>query len=96
MTQMAEGVETTHIEDMLPYEDDGKDRLAHYINPAMNGHIQNGVPMTAKEILFIARLNHLEVVALCGYRWVPNHNPDKYDLCQECSDIANQIISEDG
>jgi hypothetical protein len=95
MTELAdlELVET----DILPYdESDSNDKLTHIINPAMNGHIQRGVPMTAAEILFAARMENSEVIALCGHRFVPKHNPEKYDICQPCMDEANAIIKQDG
>ena len=25
-----------------------------------------------------------EITALCGYRWIPTKDPDKYPLCQSC------------
>lgn len=83
--------------DLVPYEDsDDPNRLTHMVNPAMNGHIQRGVPMTAAEIVFAARFEGTYVVALCGDRFVPKHNPEKYDSCQKCVDVANSIIKEDG
>lgn len=77
------------IPDIAPYEDvdDGKDHKTHIVNPPANTHIwEPGMEM--KDVVYIARMNGSELVALCGYRWVPKRNPAKYDTCQECLDIA--------
>lgn len=75
-----------------PYEDsDDPNRKAHIVNPPGNLHIwQPG--MTTKEMVAIARRNGIEVVALCGYRWVPKHDPDKFDACETCIKIAGEIM----
>lgn len=70
-------------------------RNTHIVNPPDNKHITQGRDMTAGEIVAHARAALLEVVALCGYRWVPINNPEKYPLCEECSRIAHEYIRED-
>jgi len=80
--------------DIAPYDDtdDGQKHLAHIINPPNNIHIwQPG--MTSKEIVEIARMTGQEVVALCGYRWIPKRNPDKLDVCKTCMDAAHHILA---
>lgn len=75
--------------------DDGKDHKTHIVNPPKNLHIwQPG--MTAQEIVDIARVTGQEVTALCGYKWVPKRNPDKYDVCQPCMDIAGELMRGNG
>lgn len=69
-------------------------RLTHIVNPPMNEHV-GGPGLTSKEIVFIAREFHIEVVALCGYRWVPVNDPEKYPVCEECMRIAGIYIKED-
>jgi hypothetical protein len=34
-----------------------------------------------------ARVLGLEVEALCGFRWVPARNPERYPVCEACRDI---------
>jgi len=34
-----------------------------------------------------ARVLGLEVEALCGHRWVPARNPEKYPVCELCRDV---------
>lgn len=46
--------------------------------------------------LFEARVNGLEVEALCGHRWVPDSDPIKYPVCQACVDRAQHIINTPG
>ena len=41
-----------------------------------------------------ARIEGLEVEALCGYRWVPERDPEKYSVCEACVGAANIIIAE--
>jgi len=81
--------EEAHFAEML--------RLTHIVNPPMNPDIWDGsMEMTGQDVVDIARTEGLEVVALCGYKWVPKHNPDKYDICSTCLDIANQLIGRHG
>lgn len=83
--------------DFNPFEDldDGKDHKTHIINPPMNVHIwQPG--MTPQEIVDIARFQGLEVTALCGYKFVPKRNPEKYHACEQCMTMAGFIMREDG
>lgn len=83
------------LEEVMPYEEPtDKNAKTHIVNPPMNGHIQNGVFMTAQEIVNTARFLGKEVVALCGYRWVPKHNPDKLDACEVCMRIAGDLMRE--
>ena len=83
-------------ESYAPYdEDDGKDRKAHIINPSMNLHIwQAG--MTSKEVVTAARLERLHIVTLCGYTFIPARDPELYDACGDCLNIAAAIIRELG
>ena len=90
---MTINITETHVdESIIPYEetDDHPERLTHIVNPPANLHIfQPG--MEAQDIVDIARATGQEVVTLCGHRFVPKRNPEKYDVCQTCMDIARQI-----
>lgn len=35
-----------------------------------------------------------EIEALCGKRWVPSHNPDRYPICETCVEVAQRIINK--
>ena len=83
---------------VLPYEetdDQAHDRFTHIVNPPANLHIWTP-DMSAQDIVDTARLNGWSVTALCGFTWVPKHNPEKYDTCSACMDIAQKIMSEMG
>ncbi len=83
---------TFNVFDLFPYEetDDPKKRT-HIVNPTLNRHI--GLPgMSAQEIVDSARMTDQEVEALCGYRFVPKHNPEKFDACTACVTIAGALM----
>ncbi len=87
--------ETTSVLDVevVPYEDtdDGAEHRTHIVRPADNGVYDADDPTTAKDIVDMARMAGTEVVALCGYRWVPKRNPEKYPACEKCFEIAGLI-----
>lgn len=85
------------IVDVVPYDetDDGNQHLTHIVNPPKNIHIwREG--MSAQDVVDIARVQGLEVTALCGYTWVPKRNPEQHDVCQACMDIAGHLMREKG
>ena len=89
--------EATDIEDIVsPFEDpdDGKEHLTHVINPTKNLHIWRP-GLTSKEIVVLARVAGIELMALCGYKWVPTRNPEHYPACSECMEIAAAMIRGD-
>lgn len=90
-------VQRTIAEDLIPYEepDPQREYKAHIVNPPANTHIwQPG--MEAQDVVDVARVKGLEVVALCGYKFIPKHNPDKFDACEACMKIAGDIMREAG
>ena len=85
---------TVALEDLNPYEQEvPPNTRAHIINPPMNTHIWEP-GMETQEIVDIARLTGQEVVALCGHRWVPKHDPAAVDVCETCLDLAHQMIGD--
>lgn len=96
MTDTLSEVDTTTMEALFPYEE-SKDpaRRTHIVNPPANTHIwKEG--MTAQDIVDIARATDQTVTALCGYTWVPKHNPEKFDICEPCLVKAHEYIKENG
>lgn len=104
-TQVLEDVKIHHISvdlpDLNPYDEtepsDGADHRTHIVNPEGNEHIlpvTNGKEM--QELVDIARFTEQEIVALCGYKWIPKRNPEKFDLCEACRLRAEQIMQEMG
>lgn len=92
-TQISEITEV----DIVPYEDanDDKEHLTHVVDVLNNLHLWKP-GMTAQDIVDIARMTGQEVESLCGYRWIPQRNPEKYPVCQICMDVAGMIIREGG
>ena len=60
-----------------PRLDDGnKERLSHYVRKAdILRSAVDGVPVTA----------------LCGKKWLPSRDPDKYPLCPKCKDMMGML-----
>lgn len=88
-------IDTSSLEDLVVYEEtDDPDTKAHIINPSMNLHIwQPG--MSSQDIVNIARLRGVFVNALCGYRFIPRHDPDKHAACDPCLKAASDMIRKD-
>lgn len=88
---------TTLEEPLIPYEDnDDPLHRTHLVREQENTHISNGTNMSSQDIVDTARMLNLEVVAICGYKWVPKHNPDKYEACKPCLRVAEAIMRQEG
>lgn len=85
--------ELEQMTEVIPYEDtdDHGEHLTHIINPPANIHIWKP-GMTSQDVVDIARATDQEVVSLCGKRWVPKRNPEKYDVCKSCMDVAGNLM----
>lgn len=35
-----------------------------------------------------------EIVALCGFRFIPTRDPDKYPMCKECLSLAEKFYGD--
>jgi hypothetical protein len=80
-------------EQLIPYEDDGdKSRKTHVVWEEMNRHILEGEGVSGQDIVDMARMTGAEVTALCGYKFVPVHDPEKYDACKPCIDLAGKLM----
>lgn len=87
----------TDIQEMLfPYEEtDDPNKRAHIVNPPMNSHLPWFRPgMSGQDVVDTARLMGDEITALCGYKFVPKHNPEKMDACEPCFKVAGDIMRE--
>lgn len=52
--------------------DGGHDRFAHYVR---------------KSDIVRSNVEGVEVVALCGKKWIPNRDPSRYPVCPTCKEI---------
>ena len=60
-----------------PVTDEGDhDRFAHYVR---------------KADILRANVEGVEVVALCGKKWIPNRDPSRYQVCPTCKEIMAAI-----
>ena len=85
------------LTDLFPYEEPtDANHHTHIINPPDNLHIWTPDMEHVQEVVDIARVTEQEVQALCGYRFVPKHNPEKFDACPACMKVAEQLMSENG
>lgn len=65
----------------VPSNNDGDhERFAHYVkNRRFKG---------AEALVLEARINGTEVEALCGKRWVPSRDPERFPVCPTCAEMA--------
>jgi hypothetical protein len=63
----------TVVEPRLTDGDEGEhDRFAHYVR---------------KGDIVRSAVEGVAVVALCGKKWIPNRDPEKYPVCPSCKEI---------
>lgn len=58
--------------------DGGHDRFAHYVR---------------KADIVRSNVEGVEVVALCGKKWIPNRDPNAYPVCPSCKEIMSALRS---
>jgi hypothetical protein len=65
-------------EDLDHRLDDGgdHDRYAHYVR---------------KDKIMPSAVDGTPVIALCGKKWVPNRDPEKFTVCPECKEIYEAL-----
>ena len=75
-----ETVEAPTVPDSDLRIDDGgdHDRFAHYVR---------------KDKIVESAVEGSAVIALCGKKWVPNRNPERFPVCPECKEIYEQLGS---
>jgi hypothetical protein len=63
-------------EDRLQEDDGGHDRFAHYVK---------------KEKIVESAVTGKAVRALCGKKWIPSRDPEKYPVCPVCKEIYDGL-----
>lgn len=87
MTTTQTEIEAVEIEELFPFEDDFDPAArAHIVDNLTNAEVY-GSGLSATDIVEMARLAGTEVVALCGYKWVPKRNPLNHSTCEKCMAI---------
>ena len=74
----AQTVEAPTVPDADLRIDDGgdHDRFSHYVR---------------KDKIVASAVEGNAVVALCGKKWVPSRNPERYPVCPACKEIYEQL-----
>lgn len=57
---------------VLEEDDGGHDRFAHYVE---------------KDKIVESAVTGKAIRALCGKKWIPSRDPEKYPICPTCKDI---------
>ena len=60
----------------LQEDDGGHDRFSHYVK---------------KEKVVESAVTGKAVRALCGKKWIPSRDPDKYPICPACKEIYDGL-----
>ena len=84
MTQTQQDVRTFQAIDVderiAPSNTDGDhERFAHYVGARRK---------SAEAMVLEARIQGTPVVALCGKKWVPSRDPQRFPVCPECAELA--------
>lgn len=66
-------------EDTYQYEDGDHERFAHYVR---------------KEKIVESAVTGKPVRALCGKKWVPSRDPEKFPICPICKEIYDGLKKE--
>lgn len=78
------------VEDIDASRED--DNLRHIVRPMDNPGIANPLSDTyVQDIVDIAMVKGLELVALCGKKWVPSRSTENRKTCNPCIEIAGRI-----
>ena len=87
MTQTQQDVRTFQAIDVderiAPSNTDGDhERFAHYVRARGRD---------AEAVVLEARVMGIEVEALCGKKWVPSRDPQRFPVCPECKERAKGL-----
>ena len=44
-----------------------------------------------KQDIVRSNVEGVEVMALCGKKWIPNRDPDRYPICPTCKEIMSAL-----
>lgn len=70
--------------DVVPFETtEDPNTRSHIIVAGDNPHIWEP-EMTAHDVVDLARMQRVVLKAVCGYEFVPKHDPMVHDLCNAC------------
>lgn len=78
---MSETVESLDLttEPKLDHGDGDHDRFSHYVS---------------KEDAMKAYIEGSQVIALCGKKWVPSRDPEKFPICPTCKELYGLVFGD--
>ena len=76
---MSEPLYDTILDTQLSYGDGDHERFAHYVDKGeATRSMVEGTP----------------VIALCGKKWVPSRDPEKFPICPTCKELYGTFSSD--
>jgi len=63
----------------LDHGDGDHDRFSHYVS---------------KEDAMKAYIEGVQVTALCGKKWVPSRDPEKFPICPTCKELYGIVFGD--
>jgi hypothetical protein len=83
----------TFEDEELETDDSDSEDVRHIVSPVGNEHIWRP-GMEAQDVVDIAIVRGIEIVALCGYRWVPSSVVTQgLETCEICVDLMSKILN---
>jgi hypothetical protein len=78
MSEAVGGLDLT-TEPKLDHGDGDHDRFSHYVS---------------KEDAMKAYIEGVQVTALCGKKWVPSRDPEKFPICPTCKELYGIVFGD--
>ncbi|MCJ7726873.1 MAG: DUF3039 domain-containing protein [Acidimicrobiia bacterium] len=57
--------------------------------PSLDGDHERFAHYVKKADIVRSNVEGVPVIALCGKRWIPHRDPDRYPVCPTCIEIRN-------
>jgi hypothetical protein len=76
MTDLQTNVITEEVVDRVLDDGGDHDRFAHYVK---------------KSKILPSTIEGTPLEALCGKKWIPSRDPEKFPVCPECKEIYDQL-----
>jgi hypothetical protein len=78
MSEAVGGLDLT-TEPKLDHGDGDHDRFSHYVS---------------REDAMKAYIEGVQVTALCGKKWVPSRDPEKFPICPTCKELYGLVFGD--
>jgi hypothetical protein len=76
MTEPETNVITEEVVDRVLDDEGDHDRFSHYVK---------------KKKILPSTIEGTPLEALCGKKWIPSRDPEKFPVCPECKEIYEQL-----